>query len=316
MDNVLIHIGYQKTGSTWLQRKLFVRGNDVFEPINERDIGASNLARYFFKDMDNNVLSPFDSNQENIRDRLDKYLDKKPIPQDKIPVLSNERLAGNAHAGGFDAAHIASRLKSTFPNAKVLITIREQRSFILSIYFQYLSRGGTMSLNRYLNSQYDGKRPYFSPHHIDYMPLISHYCKLFGKNNIKILPYELLEANSGKYISEIGDFVERKIDVDLNSLREKVNKTSNYFVNYHFRIANRFLWSNSLNNYSSWKNRYLGKAASLGVKAVSYILPSQLDKLRKRQMEIEINDWVADRYKTSNQELDEAIGMDLSLFGY
>jgi hypothetical protein len=64
------------------------------------------------------------------------------------------------------------------------------------------------------------------------------------------------------------------------------------------------------------KNRFIGKVASLGVKAASYILPSQLDKLRKQQMEIEINDWVADRYKVPNQELSEAIGIDLSLFGY
>jgi len=248
LDNILIHIGYQKTGSTWLQKMLFVRNNVVFESINEKDLGASNLARHFFKDLDGNVLSPFDGNQENIKDCFDRYLDQRPIPEGKVPVFSNERLAGNAHAGGFDAAQIADRLKATFPNGKVLITIRNQRSFILSIYFQYLSRGGTMSLNKYLNCQYDGKRPCFSPHHINYLPLIRHCNKLFGKKNVKVIPLELLETNMGKFMAEIGGFVDRKLDFDQNHLRKKVNKTSNYFINYHFRIANRFLWSNSLNN--------------------------------------------------------------------
>lgn len=316
LDNVLIHIGYQKTGSTWLQRTLFKRDNITFEPINEKDSGASNLASPFFKGADGNVLSPFDDNQAHINDCLKTYLDNYPIPEGKIPVFSNERLAGNAHAAGFDAVHIASRLKSTFPNGKVLITIRNQRSYILSIYFLYLSRGGTMSLMRYLNSRYDGKRPHFSPHHINYLPLIRHYSKLFGKHNVKVIPLELLETNSDQFVSEIGEFVGRKVDFDRNDLSKKVNKTSNHFINYHFRVGNRLLWSNSLNNYSSLKNRYVGKAVSLMVRASPFFIPPRLDKLRKQKMEIEINQWVADRYQACNQELSEEIGMDLSSFGY
>jgi hypothetical protein len=88
-----------------------------------------------------------------------------------------------------------------------------------------------------LNNQYDGKRPHFSPHHINYVPLISHYCKLFGKSNVKVIPLELLDANSGKFISEIGEFVGRELDIDLNSQSKKINKTSNYFVNYHSTIT-------------------------------------------------------------------------------
>ncbi|MDW3192742.1 MAG: sulfotransferase domain-containing protein [Cytophagales bacterium] len=316
MDKVLIHIGYQKTGSTWLQKTLFKRGDKVFEPINERDSGASNLARHFFKDPEGNLLSPFDENLKNIKDSLKWHLDNNPIPEGKIPVLSNERLAGNAHAAGFDAAQVASRLRSTFPNGKVLITIRDQRSIILSIYFLYLSRGGTMSLKRYLNSRYDGKRPHFSPNHINYLPLTRHYSKLFGKHNVKVIPLELLETNSNEFLSEIGQFVGRKLAFDQINLDEKINKTSNHFINYHFRVANHFLWSNSLNNYSSLNNRYMGKAVSLMAKAAAFFIPPRLDELRKRKMEIEINQWVADRYKVCNQELSQEIGLDLSLFGY
>ena len=173
-----------------------------------------------------------------------------------------------------------------------------------------------MSLDKYLNSQYDGKRPHFSPHHINYLPLVRHYIELFGKKNVKVIPLELLETNSDKFISEIDDFVGKTLAFDQDSPSKKINKTSDYFVNYHFRIANLFLWSNSLNNYSSLKNRYIGKVASLMIRAASFVLPSLLDKLRKQKMEKEISNWVADRYKVCNKELSEVIELDLSLFDY
>lgn len=316
LSNVLIHIGYQKTGSTWLQNQLFVKNNSVFEPLNEKKAGSSNLGKHFFRGKDDQVLSPFDLNQEVIQKTLKEYINKHPVPARKIPVLSNERLAGNAHAGGFDAVQIASRLKTTFPNGKILITIREQKHFILSIYYQYLGRGGTMSLKRYLNCQYDGKRPYFSPHHINYLLLVKHYTQLFGKENVKVIPYELFEVAPEKFINSIGKFVGRSLEVDLKLFEERINKTSNHYSKYHFRNFNRFLFSNSLNDFSLWGGKYFRKPASIALDTFSAITPSQWDRAKNVSLTKQISDWVGDRYKKNNEELSQIIETDLSLFGY
>ena len=68
-----------------------------------------------------------------------------------IPVLSYERLSGNPHSGGYDSKEIANRLVQVFPDAKILIVIREQKDIILSTYKQYIIEGGACTVKRYLH---------------------------------------------------------------------------------------------------------------------------------------------------------------------
>ena len=49
-DNTLIHIGYHKTATTWLQKKLFISGNEFFEPISNQPKGQSSLSKHFILD--------------------------------------------------------------------------------------------------------------------------------------------------------------------------------------------------------------------------------------------------------------------------
>ena len=90
---------------------------------------------------------------------------------------------------------IAKRIKNKFPYAKILIVIREQTSWLLSNYFQYLSAGGTHNLKKYLNTKYDGKRPGFAPNHIEYHRLIKDYQSKFGSKNVLVLPYEIFDSD-------------------------------------------------------------------------------------------------------------------------
>ena len=193
MENLLIHIGYHKTATTWLQQKLFITESEVFEPMSMLRKGHSSLAKHFFYDDEQYLLSPFEYNEARIQKEIESIKGSNDKLILKIPVISHERLSGNPHSSGFDAKKIASMLKSTFPKAKILIIVREQKSFILSNYFQYLSIGGTCNLNKYLNTKYDGKRPFFSPNHIKYLPLITEYYNLYGKNNVLVLPYEMFK---------------------------------------------------------------------------------------------------------------------------
>ena len=52
------------------------------------------------------------------------------------PVLSDKRLSGNPHSGGFDAARIAGSPHEHFPGVNILVVIREKRSLTLSCYYQ------------------------------------------------------------------------------------------------------------------------------------------------------------------------------------
>ena len=183
MKDPLIHIGYHKTGTTWLQLELFMSDNKTFEPLSRRAMGQSSLARLFFKD-NFNLLSSFESNEVEIRKEIEHLLTVRPALKSKYPVLSSERLSGFPHGGGFDSSLIANRLKNVFPNSKILIVIREQKSAILSNYLQYLYNGGVHDIDHYLRLNYGGRHPFFSPAHFDYLPLIEKYRELFGESKV------------------------------------------------------------------------------------------------------------------------------------
>lgn len=316
MENLLIHIGYQKTGSTWLQKVLFNADSSVFQPLSPKRSGHSPLARPFFAGNDGYLVPPCEWKKEHVLVPLEKHLLEHPLSPGKVPVLSHERLAGNAHASGFDAQTIADRLKSCFPHARILIVIREQRSYILSIYHQYLSKGGNLSLKQYLNTPYEGKRPGFSPHHINYLPLIKAYCQHFGKHQVLTLPFELLQKQPEEFISQISAFNSVSIQLEETLFKQKVNKTTSHFVSYHCRRLGVFRFSNSMNNFSIWANPISKKLAEMLINTFNKMTPNSWDRSLKKKMEQDIEDWVGDRYTTSNQELSEYIETDLASFGY
>src|SRR3546814_8368538 len=89
---------------------------------------------------------------------------------------------------------IADRLRETFPDARILIVIREQRALIRSMYSQHITDGGTGTLGRFLNRPEPGlgRKPWFDPEVYAFDRLIAYYCGLFGAERVLALPFELL----------------------------------------------------------------------------------------------------------------------------
>lgn len=315
MKNLLIHIGYHKTGTTWLQKELFVIESNVFEPISRYYPHKSTLGFKFVYDEDNYLLSPFDDNKKNIRKELLHLLKDKKNCEEKVFVISNERLCGHYQSGGFDAKIIAQRLFSFFPSAKIFITIREQKSCILAQYFQYLKYGGIEELERYLNNR-NHKVPSFAPHFQEYNGLIQEYQKLFGKNNVLILPYEMLLTKPNKYIKHLGQFINRKIEIQPSKFKIRHNEKRNYWSIYHLKWLNKFRFRNVNNNYSECNNGLL-KFISNKLYSLSHRLVSaKMNTLLVNRLKNFIEEWVGERYKKSNEELSELIGIDLKSYGY
>ena len=90
-----------------------------------------------------------------------------------IPVLSHERLAGNFMSGCWDNDILAKRLSLLFPEAKILLCIREQRSILYSIYQQYVKEGGGGNIQTFLFPPYRAKIPLFESSSLCYKYLIT-----------------------------------------------------------------------------------------------------------------------------------------------
>lgn len=313
MDKILIHIGYHKTASSWLQQKIFTSDSKVFEPLSRKTYGQSTLAKLFFCD-GIHMLSPFDDNEIKIKNEIDHILNSCKT-KEKVFVLSHERLSGNPNSGGFDAKKIAWMLKAIFPDGKVLILIREQKSFLLSYYFQYLAVGGTFSIEKYLTKPYDGRIPFFSPNHINYYPLINEYYNLFREDNVLIIPYELFCTDPGLFLDRLERFLGVTVDVEVEVFSERINQKENLFLMYHLRFLNVFRKSNSLNNYSILKNKYFKRIVNTMIRA-GYFLPNTWDEKIKKKLYEQITEFVGSRYIDSNKKMAKLIDIDLSQYGY
>jgi hypothetical protein len=321
ITNPLIHIGYHKTGTTWLQNQLFISNNDVFEPLSLNSCGHSSIARHFVWETDNNnkriyMLSPFDMNEKVIQSKLEEIQKKKDFTQ-KIPVISSERLSGNPHASGFDSSIIAQRLKNAFPHATILIIIRNQKDIYLSNYIQYLKVGGVHSLTKYLNIKYDGKRPGFSPHYFDYLMLVEEYFKLFGKDNVKVLPYEMFKKSPKLFFNQLGFFLNVSIDPKISSSTLKYhNVSNNKYLLYKLRWLNLLDQKTSLNSHSILSNRFSKRIASFLRNVYSIHITRKKNEKIEEKLNKEIEEFIGNRYYESNKKLSNKIDINLEEYGY
>jgi len=138
----LLHIGYHQTGTTWLQRCVFRNAVAGFSFA----AGGKTLRPAFVE------LDPPSFDPDTARRTFEPGI-RKAQDGDLLPVLCAERLSGNPHFRSQDGEAIAVRVAAALPEARVLIGIREQRSILVSLYKQYVKRGGPVSFRRYASAE-------------------------------------------------------------------------------------------------------------------------------------------------------------------
>jgi hypothetical protein len=84
---------------------------------------------------------PFDFDAATVRSEFEPML-ADAEREGLLPIVSFPRLSGHPYSGGYDSRPIADRIAQVFPEARILIVIREQRSTIVSTYKQYVHAGG------------------------------------------------------------------------------------------------------------------------------------------------------------------------------
>ncbi len=184
-NDILIHIGYHKTGTTWLQKHIFDKQKLGFHLPFDRWELMTQLT----------VPHPFDFDATACCVYIQQILDSS-VNSVFYPVISHERLSGNPHRGGYDSKELAERLANIFVRPRILIVIREQISMILSTYNQYVKRGGPLSLKDYITCREDKLLlREFELVRFQYHRLIAYYHRLFGADNVLVLPYEAIAQN-------------------------------------------------------------------------------------------------------------------------
>ena len=310
MVRPLIHIGYHKTGTTWLQRCLFCRADLGFVPLDEH------------RDIHQQIVFPHPLDYDPQRCRQYFQVRFEPIAsQGKLPVLSAERLCGNPHSGGYDSKEIADRLAATFPEARILIVLREQKSIILSTYKQYVRAGGSASIRQYLCPPERGRSrvPMFDFDHFKYDRLLSHYQRLFGKENVLAMPYEWFSNEPRDYVARIVSFAGLQVpDALLNDLpfQKKENEGLSGLAVALKRRLNPVVQEDRLNPVPWFPLTKAERLLRRTVGAVDRIVPRRIAQALEARLRAVVCEQVGDRYKHSNARTGELIGMALDRFGY
>jgi len=237
------------------------------------------------------------------------------IPESGVPVLSQERLSGSPHSSGFDAKAIAGRLKEAFPEGRVLIVIREQRSMTLSNYFQFLRIGGAMALGDYISGKYDGRLPGFSPNHFKYDGLIEHYQELFGNESVLVLPFELFCSDPRAFVARVAKFSEAEVPEDLE-YGDRLNKGLPRLVEYRTRALNYLAYRDSTNGYSPWASRAGFRIVRWLHRQLIRVVPDSTEAKFVEGLRAEIADFTGDCYAESNRRTEAMTGLDLRSLGY
>jgi hypothetical protein len=309
MVRPLVHIGYHKTGTSWLQRYLFSgKAGAGFRTCGSEGDAKRELVRPHDLEFDpKQAYAWYEPRFERI------------AAEGLVPVVSAERLCGDTLYGGHDSARLAERLAATFPDGRVLIVIREQRGIIFSNYQEYVGSGGLLPLDRYLHMP---KRAHPWPcdlRHFAYDRLVSHYHRLFGAENVLVLPYELFRRDPVDYVTRIAGFAGASPPPGaLESLPFGVivNRSVPAQTIAAKRRANHVL-RGRLNPWAPVSDRKkLGRRLKVLLIRSTRRLPNRFEQRTKTSMTETIRSTVGDYYRASNARTSELIGIDLEALGY
>ena len=196
--NIYLHVGMPKTGSTFLQVRCF----PYFKGLRYQNNDIRNLVDRII------YTNPIFLDLKKIRQELDGLL--KNMGEENL-LISQERLFGNMLRNYHDNVYLAGCLKAVFPNAKLIIVIRRQDELAESIYKQALQAYYYQTLNSFLNYKNgvfaDSCDPLGLPSLdvklMDLYRYVQNYVEHFGRENVFVLPYELLRDDQRAFLERL-----------------------------------------------------------------------------------------------------------------
>ncbi len=215
----LIHVGLAKAASTTLQNTVFAaqqhfayvgksRNRELDQPVQEL------IDRICFQDSLDYDAAAAASLLRSIRQSM--------AAQTRPLLLSHEVLSGEGRA---DRRLIAERLHQLFAPAKILLVIRRQTSMLQSQYMNYRRVPGARigSFEGWLDEFYGGARfpdNFRSP--LNYEPLVRTYDDVFGREDVVVLPFELIQDEGGFWVQKLSDLLHMQRPVVAECLDERL----------------------------------------------------------------------------------------------
>jgi len=314
MAPIIAHVGYHKTASSWLLHEFYNEPATGFQALDKKSRKAP--VHRIIRD------PPLQFDAASVRAAFDPLFAKAEAAG-LVPVVCYARLSGHAFSGGYDSKLIADRVREVFPEARIVIVIRDQRRIIVSTYKQYVNAGGICTLEHFLEPTTENRRiPPFSYSFYEYDHLIAYYQSLYGRESVLVLPYERFPAEPRAFVSAIAAFAGLTLsDEVLDNLPFEHRSTAARPALWTdvMRSFNRFGPRSDLNPEPLFESSPLA-ALRKHLRHKHTILTSpRLDALaarREEQLKARVSELVGDRYAASNRRTAELTGLDLAAHGW
>jgi hypothetical protein len=306
---VLLHLGLHRTGSTWLQQRVFDGRDGRPTPmVPDRAESARRIVLAREEDFD--------------ADELRRWLAERVESVRRaggLPVLSNERFSGNPHSGWFDAQRTFDRLAEVLPEAKVLLVLREQRDLVRSLWLQYVRIGGPASLRDYLRAPDPGdhRAPCFDPSFLRFDRLVESLDRRFGREQVLAIPYDRLRQDPRDFLARIGAFLGTEIPPPEHA-EAKVYASPGFVAASLQRRVNLWCVRSTLHRAPPLPSPRLARLSGVLASVAGRLASPLLESSRRRAAAALVEARLAEvpGLRESNARLAERIGEDLRGFGW
>ena len=245
----LVHIGIHKSGSSFLQAKIFPKiKNFTNLGFYEKNLFTDDI-RYF------QTCSELYFDEKKITNLINFF--KKFSNENKKLLISSEAFTGNISTQSFGTGifieMLAKRIKKYIPDAKIILILRNQKDAIYSLYKDDIQYGYTCNFNDWIKERLKTN----SLDYFKYDKLILFYQNLFGKENLHTFLYEDIFKNFNEvqlFLNELDieiDLTESDIKNLMNS--EKINSSNSSTITNFTRVLNRFIKTKLSQSYTDGK---------------------------------------------------------------
>jgi hypothetical protein len=197
MKKLVIHIGYHKTGTTFLNRKFFTNHPQIHhmgKPYSHDDPVREMIARIV-------GLKKYDV------DLCKEIYNKNilPIQEDKIVSISDGHIVKQNSVDSLK--DIPKRMLDVAGEVSVIVVIRKQYDYIKSLYVQHIgSNDEKRSFNEWFDSNWE--RGGMLKSRMNYFNRIKPYVDVLGRDNVGIFIYEQLQKDSDLFMNNLCNFIE------------------------------------------------------------------------------------------------------------
>ncbi len=292
MKEIILHVGLRKTGSTYLQDKIFPFLKDIAfeEPINR-------LIKQAFKEFDKND-EVFNGIKIEINNTINS-IDSKKI------LLSNETFILPQGCTNEEFHRRLSCLKELFPKASILLVIRRQDKIFESLYKHVIRKEIYSGSMAHFVENIDNYKLF------DYFKIMTACKEKFGNDNVKCIPYELLLQDPLDFVANICKLI-------------GVGQPKNIEVSKERVLGG--LSSPKLKSKLVYNKLYVKNKASLPFKLIRFLITQFLFKstyiidfiyfIKPKVMDDLSRKTIMENHKDSNEAIDKIISYNLKKLGY